>query len=232
MDLQRKLCQKILLMDKINGRLTVIKVGLISQPLRAKSHCTLEWQVATVVATEVCCRGTCWCGGRCSCSSSRRGDGVHYRCAGGSLWDSCRCCAHGSRVACNNLAYVKGAYRVEPTPVPFAGVNVESHVDLLSGLNVETCYAVGAEHLEHHLLWILVVSLQYVFLCFPLCTACACAAALWENCDDFSLYFHCCVYMCKKYCCSCEITKNTSHRKTFFLFFLCSPYVFCIFAEK
>ncbi len=70
-------------------------------------------------------------------------------------------------------------------------IHVEADAKFFTHLNVHGRNFLGSEYSEAALAWILIVSLDNVFLTLP-CVACAVGntALLWQYGYDFSFYFH------------------------------------------
>ena len=86
--------------------------------------------------------------------------------------------------------YSPGAYIVVPTALILACVNVERDCHLLACLYVELRNLVGSEYIETYSSGILLMSLQYVLLRFPLVTGFRNTASLRQYSNDFSCNFH------------------------------------------
>jgi len=87
--------------------------------------------------------------------------------------------------------YLPGTERVEPAVVPLTGIDVERDGKLFAQLDVELADAIGSEDLKTHLLRVLAMILDNVFLNLPL-VACGLAytATFLAHVNNLSCKFH------------------------------------------
>ena len=83
--------------------------------------------------------------------------------------------------------HLPGTDGIEPTALPFTGVNVERNVQFFPYLDIELLDLVSAEYVETHLERILVVGLDYVFLHLPLIPISRNTASRFEHGYHFTL---------------------------------------------
>ena len=68
---------------------------------------------------------------------------------------------------CTSIGDIVGSNFGVPPPLPFVCVNVKLHVTFHPLKEGELLYSVLTEYGEHHLLWVLAISLEYCFEALP-----------------------------------------------------------------